>query len=252
MAIISKTEEKAESVKVPTPASISRTSLPRFLPSGLEDLIKLDQLHVHQKANALEPFRGMKGSSSYVAKDSRGKETFKVSEDPAVFGCFRRQGQKRPFTLMINDWTGSLSLMAERPAIETISCFCLPRPTSDDRVNIYDNRHSVIGSVIAIDGRYSRNYIVLDIGGAVALTIQGPQLLVENAEFKVLDLGQRQVGLIAKKWDGLSKEIFTGLDVFSVGFPPSMHWTLKATLLSAVFLIDFMHFYETDEQKRKR
>ena len=54
-----------------------------------------------------------------------------------------------------------------------------------------------------------------------------------------------QVGKISKQWSGVLKEAFTDADNFGISFPMDLDVKIKATLLGAVFLIDFMFFEET-------
>ena len=55
-----------------------------------------------------------------------------------------------------------------------------------------------------------------------------------------------QVGKISKQWSGVLKEAFTDADNFGISFPMDLDVKIKATLLGAVFLIDFMFFEETE------
>ncbi len=64
--------------------------------------------------------------------------------------------------------------------------------------------------------------------------------------FKVLSAdGEQEVGEICKLWSGFVKEAFTDADNFGVTFPPNLDVRIKATLLGAVFLIDFMFFEDS-------
>ncbi len=62
--------------------------------------------------------------------------------------------------------------------------------------------------------------------------------------FKVLSPGDDgvEVGMITKQWTGLVREGFTDADNFGVTFPVDLDVRMKAVLLGAVFLIDFMFF----------
>ncbi len=61
--------------------------------------------------------------------------------------------------------------------------------------------------------------------------------------FQVLTAdGDQQVGEIRKQWSGFIKESLTDADNFGVTFPQDLDVRTKATLLGAVFLIDFMFF----------
>ena len=75
-----------------------------------------------------------------------------------------------------------------------------------------------------------------------------------------------EVGKISKQWTGVMKEAFTDADNFGVNFPVDLDvkvkskqltgggryilhtnsFQIKATLMAAVFLIDFMYFEKDD------
>ena len=57
-----------------------------------------------------------------------------------------------------------------------------------------------------------------------------------------------QVGKISKRRSGVLKEAFTDADNFGISFPMDLDVKIKATLLGAVFLIDFM-FFEVTKRK---
>lgn len=80
----------------------------------------------------------------------------------------------------------------------------------------------------------------------VILRIEGPfctYSICGDVEFQVLSAdGDVQVGKISKQWSGLAKETFTDTDNFGITFPRDLDVRMKATLLGAVFLIDFMFF----------
>ncbi len=56
------------------------------------------------------------------------------------------------------------------------------------------------------------------------------------------------VGQITKQWSGLVNEVLTDADNFGVIFPMDLHVHHKATLLAAVFLIDFMYFEDKGDK----
>ena len=87
------------------------------------------------------------------------------------------------------------------------------------------------------------------------LKIEGPLCTIAccgDIEFKVVTMeGQEvsfttttmlKVGQIKKQWTGILKEALTDADNFSISFPLDLDVKVKATLLGALFLIDFMYF----------
>jgi hypothetical protein len=55
-----------------------------------------------------------------------------------------------------------------------------------------------------------------------------------------------EVGLIAKKWSGMGKEMFTDADNFNITFPSSIDNAQKSILLGALFLIDMIYFEKSN------
>ncbi|XP_045680429.1 phospholipid scramblase 3 isoform X3 [Phyllostomus hastatus] len=62
-----------------------------------------------------------------------------------------------------------------------------------------------------------------------------------NFEVKTLD-ESRSVGRISKQWGGLLQEALTDADDFGLQFPLDLDVKVKAVLLGATFLIDYMFF----------
>ncbi|KAF6770018.1 hypothetical protein AHF37_11824 [Paragonimus kellicotti] len=58
-----------------------------------------------------------------------------------------------------------------------------------------------------------------------------------------------EVGRITKQWTNFIQEYFTDAENFGISFPMGLDVKIKATLLGAVFLIDFM-FFETSQRRR--
>ncbi|XP_065889206.1 phospholipid scramblase 1-like [Dysidea avara] len=54
--------------------------------------------------------------------------------------------------------------------------------------------------------------------------------------------GSQQVDKISKQWSGLVKEYFTDDDNFGIQFPMDLDVKMKAVMMGACFLIDFMFF----------
>ena len=74
-----------------------------------------------------------------------------------------------------------------------------------------------------------------------------------DVDFKVLSANSgEKVGKISKQWTGLVKEAFTDADNFGVSFPLDLDVKVKATLLGAVFLIDFMFFEKSQNNESDR
>ena len=95
-------------------------------------------------------------------------------------------------------------------------------------------------------------FSVKDHNGDTVLKIEGPCMTFSfcgDVEFKVLTAdGESEVGMITKQWSGLAKEYFTDSDNFGISFPMDLDVRCKATLLGALFLIDFMFFEKKNNE----
>lgn len=54
--------------------------------------------------------------------------------------------------------------------------------------------------------------------------------------------GETDVGMITKQWPDTCMEMCTNFNTFTIKFPVDLDVATKATLLGAVFLVDFMYF----------
>ena len=89
-------------------------------------------------------------------------------------------------------------------------------------------------------------FVVKDGTDTVVLRIEGPALPSCGCcgeEFSVFTPdGRNEVGQITKQWSGYAQEAFTDADNFGISFPLDLDVNIKATLLAALFLIDYMYF----------
>ena len=83
------------------------------------------------------------------------------------------------------------------------------------------------------------------------LKIRGPCCVIKccnDIDFPVLTLdSEEEVGRITKQWAGLLTEAITDADNFGITFPMDLDVKVKATLLGALFLIDFMYFEQNQD-----
>ncbi|XP_033832497.1 phospholipid scramblase 1-like [Periophthalmus magnuspinnatus] len=89
-------------------------------------------------------------------------------------------------------------------------------------------------------------FTVLDATRSAQLKIKGPFCdckCCSDVVFEVLSRDEEAVvGQISKQWGGFLQEGFSDADNFGISFPMDLDVKVKAVLLGAVFLIDFMYF----------
>ena len=120
--------------------------------------------------------------------------------------------------------------------------------------------HSPPGTIIGtIEQDWSLcvpQFTIRDESGKAVLRIEGPFCTWScfgDVDFEVQSVDSNtQVGKISKQWTGLVKEAFTDADNFGVSFPLDLDVKIKATLLGAVILIDFMFFEKSQNNENDR
>ncbi|RWS07767.1 phospholipid scramblase 1-like protein, partial [Dinothrombium tinctorium] len=90
------------------------------------------------------------------------------------------------------------------------------------------------------------NFAIKNAAKETVLIIKGPCITSRcctAVKFSVYTKDENVViGEISKYWGGIFKEAFSKADTFGISFPMDLDVNSKATLLGALFLIDFMFF----------
>jgi len=210
-------------------------------PPGLEYLTQVDQLLCKQKVELLEAFLGCETKNKYKIKNSMGQEIYYAKEDTDC--CTRNLcGPIRPFDMKIKDNAENEVIHLYRP----LNCQSCLFPCCMQMIEVSSPPGTVIGTVEQEWSMCEPQFVVKDQDGNVALRIEGPFCtfsICGDVEFKVMSPdGSTEVGKISKQWTGLLKEAFTDADNFGISFPMDLDVRMKATLIGAMFLIDFMFF----------
>jgi len=94
-------------------------------------------------------------------------------------------------------------------------------------------------------------FSVLDAQQQAVLSIDGPRGCCEGCsnyplkegEYTIMTSdGAQEVGKLTKHWMGYGFESLTTKDKFVVAFPLDLDVRMKAVLIGAVFIIDYMYF----------
>lgn len=220
---------------------VPRPTQPTNCPPGLEYLTMIDQLLVKQKVELLEAFTGFETANKYSIKNSVGQKVYYAAEDT---DCCTRNccGPARPFDMKILDNSGNEVIHVYRPLRCQSCCY----PCCLQHMEVTAPPGTVIGYVKQEWDICYPKFRVENAAEDTILRIEGPFCtwsLCGDVEFKVLSRdGKSEVGSIRKQWSGLVREAFTDADNFGITFPMDLDVNAKATLLGALFLIDFMFF----------
>ncbi|XP_046461866.1 phospholipid scramblase 2-like [Daphnia pulex] len=219
-------------------------------PPGLEYLTAIDQLLVHQKVELLEAFTGFETTNKYTVKNSMGQKVFRATE---ISDCCTRQlcGPNRAFDMKIVDNNDHEVIHLNRP-LACSSCFF---PCCLQTMEVTAPPGTVIGSIQQEWSIIKPKFSIKDASGETVLTIEGPFCtfsMCGDVEFNVYSRGGDKVGKISKQWSGLVREAFTDADMFGINFPLDLDVRIKAVMLGACFLIDFMFFEKSGDKETDR
>ncbi|XP_053565982.1 phospholipid scramblase 2 [Bombina bombina] len=216
-------------------------------PPGLEYLSQIDQLLVHQQVELLEALTGFETNNKYEIKNSMGQKVYFAAEEN---DCCNRNfcGSARSFAITIVDNTGREIIRLHRPLRCSSCCF----PCCLQKLEVEAPPGNPIGYVVQNWHPCLPKFTIQNEKGENVLKIRGPCIPCSccsdvNFEIKTLD-ETSVVGKISKQWTGLIKESFTDADNFGVQFPMDLDVKIKAVVLGALFLIDFMFFEHSDKK----
>uniref|UniRef100_A0A3Q2HYB7 Phospholipid scramblase n=1 Tax=Equus caballus TaxID=9796 RepID=A0A3Q2HYB7_HORSE len=221
---------------------------PSDCPPGLEYLSQIDQILVHQQIELLEVITGFETENKYEIKNSFGQMIYFAKEDTdcCTRYCF---GPARPFTLRIVNNLGQEVITMQRP-LRCNSCFF---PCCLQELEIYAPPGVPIGYVTQMWHPFLPKFTVQNERREDVLKIIGPCIVCRccaDVEFEVKSLDEANVvGKISKQWGGFLREAYTDADNFGIQFPLDLDVKMKAAMLGACFLIDFMFFESSGGNK---
>ncbi|KAG8242724.1 hypothetical protein J6590_059968 [Homalodisca vitripennis] len=216
----------------------------RHSPPGLEHLKVLRELSVKQGVEFVEILVGYETANRYAIKNTTGQNLYFAYEKS---NCLSRNalGHLRPFTIKVLDTT-KVEVMRIKRRLACESCWC---PCYLQKVEVFAPPKKLIGSVHQTCSVLCSSFVVKNKKNVNVFRIKGPcctYRICKNVNYKVVsEVGQKEIGSISKRWSGVLKESLTDADNFKVSFPLDLNVKMKATLLGAVFLIDYMYYENT-------
>ncbi|NXR64768.1 PLS1 scramblase, partial [Rhadina sibilatrix] len=219
-------------------------------PPGLEYLTQIDKVLIHQQFELLEIVTGFETSNKYELKNALGQRVYFAEEDT---DCLTRNccGPGRPFTLRIIDNLGHEVITLHRPLRCSSCCF----PCCLQELEVQAPPGTTVGYVVQNWHACLPKFTIQDEKKMDILKITGPCITCrccEDINFEVMSVDETcAVGRISKQWTGFVQEMFTDTDNFGISFPMDLDVKMKAVMIGACFLIDFM-FFEHSGNKQQR
>nr|XP_033780227.1 phospholipid scramblase 1-like [Geotrypetes seraphini] len=225
--------------------------LVKGIPPGLEYLTQIDQILIHQKVELIEAFISFETKNKYEIRNSLGQKIYfaKEKSDCCTRNCC---GSLRQFDMKILDPSDREVIRFIRP-FRCVTCWC---PCCLQELEVQSPPGTTIGFVIQNWHAFLPKFSIQNASKETVLKVVGPCLACNcccgdvNFEVKSRDESQ-SVGRISKQWSGLLKEVFTDSDNFGIQFPIDLDVKMKAVLLGACFLLDFMFFERVGHDKER-
>ncbi len=199
----------------------------------MEQLTEINSLVIKQQKELTEILTGFETRNKYQVMNEDMDLLFMAHETGGNWLTRTFLNTLRPFVIDIRGMSGNHICTITRPFRFYFH-----------EIQIIDSHDRVIGTVKREFSILRRVYTVFDGDGNKIFELFGPLLKPWTFEIRACE---RKVGEIAKKWSGLLTEGFTDADTFGVQFPQGWKDETKATILGAVFLIDFVHFEKSDK-----
>ncbi|XP_007426174.1 phospholipid scramblase 1-like [Python bivittatus] len=212
-------------------------------PPGLEYLSQIDWLLIHQKYEILELITSFETANKYEVRNRLGQMVYFATEENncCVRNCL---GTLRPFTMVIANHMGQHIISLVRP-YRCISCCC---PCCLQEMEIHAPPGFPIGYIKQIWDPCLPKFTLQNEVRKDVLKIIGPCLTSAccgDVNFELMALDEKtNVGRISKQWGGFLQEFFTDVDSLGIAFPLDLEVKIKAVVLGAAFLLDFMFFEE--------
>uniref|UniRef100_UPI00398F5709 phospholipid scramblase 2-like n=1 Tax=Pristiophorus japonicus TaxID=55135 RepID=UPI00398F5709 len=209
---------------------------PANCPPGLEHILQIDQILIHQQIELLEVLFGFEGNNKYDIKNKIGQQIYFATERSGMC-CRLFCGTRRRLKIKIVDNKGTEVIRLKRPK-RCSTCWC---PCCLQKLEVQAPPGEPIGYIVQKWHPCLPKFIIQDENQDSVLKINGPCCTSGcgcDVHFKIKNLDESEtLGDITKKWGSLIVEAATDVDNFVINFPIDLDVRIKAALMGACFLI---------------
>ncbi|KAK9403008.1 phospholipid scramblase 1-like [Crotalus adamanteus] len=219
--------------------TIGPTGYSRF--SNAEKQAKPVTTKIYQKYEILELITSFETANKYEVRNRLGEMVYFAREENnfCVRNCL---GTLRPFTMVISNNVGQQVIHLVRP-FRCDGCCC---PCCLQELEIQAPPGLPVGYLQQLWHPFLPKFVIQNEAHRDVLKIIGPFITSAcfgNVVFEVTALDEKtSVGKISKQWGGVLQEFFTDVDFLGISFPIDLDVKMKAVLLGAGFILDFIFF----------
>ncbi|CAB3377543.1 Hypothetical predicted protein [Cloeon dipterum] len=216
----------------------SMSNISRYVPmQGLDFLLPVDYVFIQQTIELLDLLSSVETENRYLVKTRSGETIFVAAEQSSQS---QRQccGASRAFNMRLFDLNRREALSFQRFLGTSLCCF----PCCLQRLDIFVPGGRIVGRVQQEWTMMIPEFFIQDLNGQVVYRLQGPNVcgcfMFRDSDFKIMTKdGYTQVGTISHGWDD-----FLHAYTLSITFPPNATVELKAVLIGAAFLLQYLYF----------
>ncbi|CAJ0575923.1 unnamed protein product, partial [Mesorhabditis spiculigera] len=219
-------------------------------PPGLEYLTILDRVVVEQKIEVFEVMTNWETANRYAIHNANWQQAYMAFEEDKMSCARQCCPNKRGYVMHVVDNYGREVMRITRPFK------CCADMYWGNETTVEAPPGNVIGRVVEDIGSLGccSHKFSLHMDGQQALKIDGPLdccccricNVCGDQVFEIKTMQGEKIGDIRKKWTGFAQEYFTDADTFTCDFPVDLDVRMKATILAATFLVDFMFFEDNN------
>ncbi|MGL1934024.1 MAG: phospholipid scramblase family protein [Fibrobacterales bacterium] len=188
-----------------------------------------NEIIVKQKKEVFEILTGIETKNHYEVYFGKETPDYIAAEVNTSFLSRMFLKNLRPFTIVV----------AHISSQDTFITIKRPFRFIFHEIEIFDAEGVSIGRIEKRFTLLHKRYEIFNSTGEKIMEIEGP--LLKPWTF-YLKKDEHKIGVIKKKFGGLLKEAFTNADSFGLQLTNSIDHDSFKILLSAIFLIDFIHF----------
>lgn len=225
--------------------------------NGLEYLVDLESIFVKQVPNLPETLE-RDIANCYFISNREGERIYYAYEisDAALRNSW---GHRRPFNIVVFDQTSTEILNFYRP-LACDHCCC---PCCLQTIVVTTSEGVLLGKVRQPWQVLWPRLTIEDYRSNVIYNLNGPACTCSwcfccgcyniDVEFFISTTRVRKatVGRLTKYWTGFFEEALTDADNFGMRIPKDMNVEIKAVLLGACFLLDYMYFEASARERCK-
>ncbi|GMR51457.1 hypothetical protein PMAYCL1PPCAC_21652, partial [Pristionchus mayeri] len=213
-------------------------------PPGLEFLHGLDKVIIRQKQELIEIVTTIEIPNRYAIETPSGEQIFLAVEDPD-FVQAQVMGHDRGYRIKVFDGYNRVAFTITRP-LQYCRCSCCACCEGCKRRSTVEGSGEVFGAIRTRRACCASALTITDERDKDIITIDGPcccSRCCSDADFPLKSASTGSIlGQIKRRYLGYIQSTYSKADVFDIDFPRDLSVRMKAAIIGACIMIDFLEF----------